>query len=116
MDKIKENKVAVVVLAAVVLGAFYWIQIRPVQIKKKCAWFTEIIKADPGVTKEQAELNKIKYEQCKTENPGKIFEFDSFKCWLFKNDSVERQPQPERTEVREATKNQYNTCLRKNGL
>lgn len=113
MEKfIRENKKIVIVLVVILGLLFYWFQIRPINIKKNCSWVTETIPADPGVTKEQAELNKKSFDeqQCGKEK------LISSRCFQLKTDTVERLPQPERKEITEATEKEYNLCLRQNGL
>ncbi len=112
MKKIKQYRY-IILIGIIILGlAFYWYEWKPTQIKKECSWFTNIIPADIGVTKEQAEVNKAKLlKECPTSNSSLI----SVKCWAMK-DTVERPPQLEKEEIREATKSEYDTCLRQNGL
>lgn len=124
MEQIKKHK-EIVIAVAVILGcAFYWIQIRPVTAKKECSWFTEIIDADAGVTKEQAEANKKAFgEKCDATKSYGALSFEQFQeeltplgCFRLKKDAVERLPQSEKEVTREATKTEYDTCLRHNGL
>lgn len=112
MKKLKENKEIVIIVLVLILGAFYWFQLRPVQIKKECSWFTEITPADVGITKEQAEINKKAFtEQC-NENA----KLTPLSCFRLKKDTEARLPQSGKTEIREATKGEYDSCLRRNGL
>jgi hypothetical protein len=37
MEKIKEYKGIIIIVLVLVLGAFYWFQIRPIQIIKYCS-------------------------------------------------------------------------------
>lgn len=127
MEKIKEHK-EIVIAVAVILGfIFYWIQIRPVTTKRECSWFTEITPADVGVTREQAEANKKAFGEKCDENrsyqgyqglapTGGYQGITTPACFLLKNDTVERLPQPEKETTREATKSEYDTCLRHNGM
>lgn len=114
MEKIKDYKIIIIVGLVILGGAFYWFQIRPTTIKRNCSWFTEIIKADPGITKEQAEINKIKLNNGECSNSeGRL---TSFSCYMLEKDTKERPPQPEKEVTNEATKNEYDMCLRQNGL
>lgn len=144
MEKLKEHKEIVIIILVAILGAFYWIQIRPVSAKKACSWFTETISADVGVTKEQAEVNKMAFEE-KCDSSGSstgrrgytrvtdssLSDFQSYQrlapiggyqeaarleCLRLKNDKTERLPQPEKEVTREATKTEYDKCLRHSGL
>lgn len=111
MEKIKQHKEIVVVIAVILGFIFYWVQIRPVSIKEECSWFTEIIPASAGITKEQVGINKKLFvEECATEKSL------SFRCFNLTYNNLEKPPQPEREETREATKSEYDTCLRHNGL
>lgn len=111
MEKIKKHK-EIFIIALVILGiAFYWFQIRPTSIKKECSWTTKTIPADPGVTKEQAEVNNEAFNsQCSKEG------VKSVKCWLLEKDTKERASSQEKEETREATDKEYKQCLRQNGL
>ncbi len=123
MEKyIKENK-NVLIIVVIILGlAFYWFQLRPTNIKKSCSWTTEQIEADAGITKEQAEQNidsfKNKCDITKTYSTGYqgLGKVQSVECFLLQSNSTERPPKPEREEVSEATKNEYDMCLREHGL
>ena len=120
MEKLKEHKVIVSVVLIAILSAFYWTQIRPVSAKKACSWFTEVIPADAGVTKEQAEVNKKVYdEKCGTgsEYQATMPSPESYlKCLRLNIDTAEKLPRLSRESVREATKTEYDKCLRHNGL
>src|SRR3989344_5703846 len=102
MEKLKEHKEIVIIVLAAILGAFYWIQIRPVTAKKECSWFNEVIPASAGITKEQAEINKIAFDQCIIDNPGGRLYPISFKCFQLQEDTKEKLPQPEKEITREA--------------
>lgn len=125
MEKVKQYKYLIIVVLIVFVGAFYWISIRPVQVKKNCAWTKEVIPADEGVTKEQAEINKKLFsEKCdvtKTyqgyQGLSTVKEYTGrIQCQKLYEDSFGRPSLPEKTEVREATKNEYDMCLRQHGL
>ncbi len=109
----------VIVAIILIIGfTFYWVQIRPSNIKKGCSWFTEVIPADLGIIKEQADINKKVYdEKCGTggeyQGNGRL---QSVKCFLLEKDTKERLPQSEKTNVTEATEKEYEMCLRQNGL
>ena len=114
MKNIKQYKIFLIIGLVIIGFGFYWISIRPVQIKKNCAWTKEVIPADAGVTKEQAEINKKIYDNCI---------LSSWKCAGgphnrvgLARDTLERLPQPERTEIIEASDSEYKTCLRQHGL
>lgn len=114
MEKIKEYK-GIIIIVLVILGiAFYWFQLRPVSIKKNCSWVTEKIPADPGVTKEQADVNKKIYDQCISSN----WQCNNPKLgrFLLEWETHERLPKIEKEETRGATDKEYNQCLRQNGL
>jgi len=109
MEKFKKYK-EIFIVAVVILGlAFYWFQLRPTMIKKECSWFTQVISADAGITKEQADaMRKESLEQCGKRSTG-------MPCLLDKY-SEERDPQPGKQITRDATKSEYDACLRRNGL
>lgn len=140
MKKIKEYKVIIIIVLIVVLGSFYWFQLRPTNIRKNCSQKITIIPADIGVTKEQAEQNKIDFDQCKLKYPAIPFmtnnslEFyiymrdmenkfsetqknDINRCKGLIRNTIERNPSPERKEIsNELNENKYNQCLRQHGL
>ncbi len=112
MEKIKEYKVIIILVSVLILilGTFYWFQLRPTLIKKNCSWFTKTIKVDAGVTKEQAFENKKGYEQCSAKGGSSV------DCFVLKLNSIERPFRPEKEITIEATNIQYDMCLRLNGL
>ncbi len=91
---------------------FYWFQIRLTVIKKNCSWITYIVPADPGVTKEQADFNKKALDQCNSQPPPN----NGIKMFCYQKDIEERPPKSEKEVVREATKDEYDLCLRRQGL
>ena len=111
MDKLKQYKYILIPGVIVLSFVFYWTEVRSVLIKKECSMYTEVIPADSGVTREQANLNKNKYDAVCPKNPPINVE-----CFLLKTDSIERLPQPEKVVTKEAPKNKYDACLRRNGL
>lgn len=115
MEKIKEYKGIIIITLILILGIFYWFQIRPTNIKKDCSWTKEVLPADVGVTKEQAEVNKRIYDKCIASNWECTLPSGLGRVGLWR-DSTERPPQPEREEISEATKNEYDSCLRKHGI
>lgn len=118
MEKFKEYKYLIALGLVILVSSFYWFQVRPTSIKKECSWVEEVIEADPGVTTEQAEKNKkIFSEQCDTPKSSTGYQgLISPGCWLLEKNSVAREPQPERTEVKNATDDEYRTCLRQHGI
>lgn len=119
MEKlIKENKNVVIVVIVISGLLFYWFQLRPSNIKKSCSWITETIPADAGITKEQAEVNKKTYEECLASNWKCVRTKEQLNLGRIglERDGVERMPQPETEETRDATKKEYDLCLRQNGL
>lgn len=116
MEKIlKEKKYMVIAGVLVLVFLFYWFQVRPVSIKKNCSWVTETIKADPGVTKEQAEVNKKIYEKCVASEWDCDNPLGPGRLELYRN-REERLAQPEKDEIKKATDKEYNQCLREHGL
>ena len=112
---IEENK-NIIIISVIILGfLFYWFQLRPISIKKNCSLVTEVIKADAGITKEQAIANKKELDRRITGiySSGELSSFGRIQ--LLRN-SIERPPQPERKETNEATKKEYDSCLRQHGL
>jgi hypothetical protein len=57
MQKIKEYKGIIIIILILILGAFYWFQVRPTQIRKECAKNSKMF-AGADV------LYKGKYENC----------------------------------------------------
>lgn len=96
---------------------FFWFQIRPAEIRKECSAVEvheDAKPADPGLTKEEAEVKK---EQCEKENcsdgngGGKI-------CWPCA--SIQSKPATEAADAkdysRQATEKEYEFCLHEKGL
>ena len=110
-------------------GAFYWFELRPIQIKKECSWVIDTkitVRSDPGQTQEAADeenkrLNAENKRQfpngCSDINPRSL---DGALCRIGKNHNTAtaRPPQEEKTEsyTRSATDSEYKECLRHNGL
>lgn len=117
MEKLKQYKYIIIPVITILSFIFYWTEVRSVLIKKECSQYTEVIPADAGITKEQADINKKIYNQCKVDNPngGRLYP-TSFKCFNLEKDIIERPPQPEKEVIKEATKIEYDKCLRQNGL
>ncbi len=143
MEKIKEYKGIIIIVLIVILGAFYWFQLRPTNIKKSCSQQITIIPADVGVTKEQAEQNANEFEQCKLKYPAAPFrgsnpiysikfyqymkdtenytsetqKIELNKCEEISANTIERNPSPETKKVSKVlSENTYNRCLREHGL
>lgn len=123
MDIIKKYKVIITIglIILIIFGfVFYWVSMRPVQIRKNCSWVTEVIPADSGITKEQAEENKIIYNQeCNNINQIKDkvdLAVKKVQCQLLEKNNIERDPQPEKIEKNKATDEEYKSCLREHGL
>lgn len=51
MEKIKEYKGIIIIVLILILGAFYWFQLRPTQIKKGC--WNQIEKIKSGEIKSE---------------------------------------------------------------
>jgi hypothetical protein len=117
MEKPKEYKYILLAVLVLLVAGFYWFELRPSNIKKQCSEVTEVIPSDYGVTKEEAERNKIAYDQCINTpivKTGKFF--SDFRYCEGRRDTVEREPKEETTEKREATDGEYNSCLRSKGI
>lgn len=116
MEKfVKENKNVVIVVIVISGFLFYWFQLRPSNIKKSCSWITETIPANAGVTKDQADINKKIYDKCIAsdwvcEKPADIGRIGLMRI------TEETPAQPEKEVTRDATKKEYDLCLRQNGL
>ena len=112
MEKIKQYKYIILITLAILEFAFFWFQVRPLTIKKSCSWFAYVIPVDAGVTKEQADTNKKALEQCRLQlAPEK-----GIKPFWYPGNTEERLPTSERKAGREATKSEYDLCLRRHGL
>lgn len=119
MEKLKQHK-EVVIITAVILGfIFYWFQLRPTTIRKNCSWLTQMekganaIPAFPGVTKEEANRKRSSCSDRATTEASLVL------CEIG-NTEVPPRPavpaQPDKEVTREATKTEYDKCLRHNGL
>jgi hypothetical protein len=111
----------------IITSMFYWFELRPVSIKKKCSWTTYVQPEKPpvpGIT--QVEADKINAEN-KAKDLAKRNELLNKpvsalgKLWL----SLERTPvtarafvpaEPAKTLIRAATEAEYKECLRHNGI
>lgn len=119
MEKLKEYKVIIIITLVILGGAFYWLSLRQVLIKKNCFWFTEITPATEGMSKAQFETTKkVAEETCNQDSKVNTnYEYNvSWNRTCNIPDAKLMLPQPEKKEIREATKSEYDNCLRRNGL
>lgn len=113
MNRLKEYKEIVIISLVILSFSFYWFQLRPTNIKKRCSWITEMqkgspfIPAFPGVTKEEAEKKNI---EC---NKKQTF----FGCNYSEESPRQAIPAGQDKEVtRRTSDSEYKNCLRDNGL
>ena len=123
LKKLSEWK-SVILVVIISVGLFYWFQLRPMLIKRQCSWFTQLEKGNPavpafaGVTKEEAEK---KTNQWKIDNNCKNAKTKTeiFTCQIKTEEQASRIAQPaelDKLVTKEATKAQYDACLRHHGL
>lgn len=93
---------------------FYWFELRPVLIKKECSWTTYTtapIPAFAGITQEQAdEMNKKK---CSLDPLSNISNY--FSCGKVEPELPRPAEQPRKVK-RNATQDEYQSCIRHHGL
>lgn len=94
MEKLKQHKEVVIIIAVILGFVFYWFQLRPTSIKKECSWASGAL----GLTYEAYQLGKIQTPEEYLANPQKV------------------SLQPDKEVTRPATKAEYDLCLRQNGL
>lgn len=128
MQKIKgllkkiNNSIVIILILLILGGGFYWYEVRPTLIKKRCSWFTQMEAGRPAVpelTKEEADRQNARnavLEKEKTADLNDIFS----NIVKYSYPPVSPHPaipaEPDKEVTREATKNQYDTCLRHHGL
>lgn len=130
MEKLKQYKY-IILITLVILGfAFYWFQLRPMIIKKNCSWFTQMeagkpaIPAFAGVTKEEADKQNTEFRAkngCNNNSGKSSFEIGLNKivCSTYFSEQTPRPAipaEPDKEVTREATKSEYDICLKHNGL
>jgi hypothetical protein len=129
MKKVLENNKWFLLVLIVILGLFYWLQYRPTQIKRRCSWVednTKEVPFRPALSLEEMEKqgflldcnNLSKYDTGSIKRIGTNSKEDCIK----RNEEAIKlwgEPQPEilsEKYTREATKEEYELCLRKEGL
>lgn len=65
MKKIKEYKGIIIIVLILVIGTFYWFEVRPAQARKECAKKSEI---STGNYSWQTEILNKRYEDCLLKN------------------------------------------------
>ena len=120
MENIKQHRQVLIASTVVLLALFYWFQLRPTMIKSRCSWQTEIVPADAGITKEQADVNKKALEQnikvSAKNTSGSFFSSGTMPVLPPSLNTIERPPQPEHEVTREANKSEYAECLQHHGI
>lgn len=113
------NLIVVFILLLVFCSFFYWVQIRPSQIRKDCSWTKNHLDFYPGVTQQEADIQK---EKCMEENNKKHksgemsdswYEFNISAC---KEINIFRPSQPAKDWYEKATDKEYEFCLHSKGL
>lgn len=108
--------------ALLVVFIFYWLEVRPVVVKKECSWFTytePAKEAFAGITQEEADRTNA---ENKRENPVACVAATGLDNLFLecKPINVREQParpaEPEKELTRSATKSEYEQCLRHKGL
>ncbi|MDP2749986.1 MAG: hypothetical protein Q8O89_04090 [Nanoarchaeota archaeon] len=131
--KLKDYKLVLFFLL-VIGGAFYWYELRPIFIKKQCSWFTYTtqtpsIPAFNGVTKEEAvkKFEKIQrdYKNLCGNNFNKLSDGLCAYMEIDSHSSVEQLQEsprpaipagPVEKVIRNASKIEYDSCLRHKGI
>lgn len=100
MEKLKEYKY-IILIGLVILGlAFYWMQIRPVIVRKNCFYVTKAL---------PAYISDEQYDICSKSKT-------SYDCFLLEKEIKEKPAQPKKEFITEATEKEYGQCLREHGL
>lgn len=142
-ERVKINKktnwtlvsLIIFILLCVLGGSFYWFEYRPTEIRKSCSYVKVIIPEVQEVTKSESERSKEENTSCKKEivssgnctdidsRHSDLFDVEAFKRWLDCEGCDSEHPfkeqtsyQPSREEYREASEEEYEKCLRSNGI
>jgi len=123
--------IIVIVFISMCLGLFYWLEIRPVVIRRSCSWVKTIepsIPARTAMTEDELRQQGL-LEDCSTQSLiDKYYQYKRIKpysdgdnCNKKNQLTIEKysKPQdeiPEKEVKREATEKEYQSCLRHNGL
>lgn len=127
--------IVITILFGLLGGAFYWFEYRPTQIRKSCSYVKVIIPEVQEVTLEESEDTKVANRRCKQEivSSGNCSDIDSshsvtwgweaFSKWAECESCNGKFPikeqtsyQPSREEYKEALEEDYQRCLRNNGI
>ena len=123
------------ILLCLIGGSFYWFEYRPTEIRKSCSYVKVTIPEVKEVTIDEAESSKEENTNCKKKivssgnctdidsRHSDLFDVEAFLRWMDCEDCDSRYPikeqttyQPSREEYREASKEEYERCLRNNGI
>ena len=141
MNWLKQNWFRVAIIGLLLLfmgGLFYWFAYRPANIRHECSWTRRVNPATPtenAITREEADASKIKFDLCIQELPVKQkttrngFDFSAFELSpypsaidklncesLLKKEHPVIPAKPEEVWYGEATKQDYEYCVREHGL
>ncbi len=111
----------------ILIGAFYWYELRPAKIKHDCSWAKMVNPAkpaEPAITEEDVKNSRLKYDKCiadeaksNSDRVGRKSLFSGLFC-----DNMLKQERPaipakaEQVWYREADKDEYNFCIHEKGL
>lgn len=134
MEDLKKYKEIIIFGSIILLGSFCWFQLRPVLIKKECSQIKYMkagkpaVPASLGITQEEADrqntelkkqviVDRIKNGCTGNESGLKKLVCDSTPAEVIPVPPTQAIPaEPDYETTREATKDEYDLCLRRNGL
>lgn len=132
----KITPIYLVIIAVIVLtvlgGLFYWFEYRPTEIKKNCSYTYFSIPEVKAVSREEAQSSKLANELCKEQIEISLPEYTQWKegfdtravdQWVKESECNREYPikeeteyQPQKDSRRDATKEEYEKCLRRSGI
>lgn len=112
-------------LVIVLLGGFYWYELRPAKIRQECSWVkhtTKAIPARPAMSEEELRAEGMIKDDCKESGYVSIFS-KSFEeeCERKNQQTIEeyktnRPAVPARDSYSKASDKQYDFCIKSKGL
>lgn len=118
-------------LVILLLGGFYWFELRPAKIRQECSWIkhtNEAVPAKPAMSEEELKAEGLIKNCTEEETKGYKSIFENPYLSLYKNECPRKNKQiieeyktartaiPAKDWYSKASEKQYDFCIRENGL